>query len=636
MPLLWLSLAFLTGIALAASLPISRAGWLLLAGLAVPLALLRPLAFRLVVDAPGAVRRVINTLPLSLTFTALRVYSRLSRLRLPLPLFALLLALAAGALRYQIAQPDLSDPGHIAYYNHPENTYQVEGHLLEPPDVRDRYANLRLRVSRLQPLDGGVEHAVDGKLLVTDWDQGDWRYGDILRLQGILEDPPEGESFSYRQYLSRQGIYSTMQPDEIELLERGEGNPLLAGLYALKQRALDTLYLIYPDPEASLLAGILLGVESGIPEDVERAFQDSGTAHIVAISGFNIAILAGLFAALFGRLLGRWRGAMAAIACIAVYTVLVGAGASVVRAALMGGLTLLAAQLGRRQEGLNTLAFVAALMALLNPYVLWDVGFQLSFMATLGLVLYAGGLTTAFMGVAGNRIPPETAQRLSRPVGEYLLFTFAATLTTLPVILYHFRRLSLVSMLANPFILPAQPPLMVMGGLSLLAGLVYMPLGKALALLSWPFAAYSVRVAELFAGFPGAVMALGEISLWWVVSFYAILFGLTFFGGQLRERLAARRRRQFLDLHRPARGCLAGAGDRCCAGLARRTACPGRPPAPDRAGCWQRRRPAGADSLRALPAGGWRTQPEPAFRCPWAAPADGRQAGLAGGSGFRR
>jgi competence protein ComEC len=244
-----------------------------------------------VVDAPGTVRRVINTLPLSLTFTTLRMYSRLSRLRLPLPLFALLLALALGALRYKSAQPDLSDPGCVAYYNHPENTYHVEGHLLEQPDVRDRYANLRLRVTRIQPLEGGVERAVDGKILVTDWDQGDWRYGDILRLQGILEDPPEGESFSYRDYLRRQGIYSSMQPDEIELLGRGKGNLLLAGLYAFKRRALDTLYLIYPDPEASLLTCILLGVESGIPEDVERAFQDSGTAHIVAISG-QIALLA--------------------------------------------------------------------------------------------------------------------------------------------------------------------------------------------------------------------------------------------------------------------------------------------------------------------------------------------------------
>jgi competence protein ComEC len=239
-------------------------------------------------------------------------------------------------------------------------------------------------------------------------------------------------------------------------------------------------------------------------------------------------------------LLGRWRGAIVALACITVYTLLVGAGASVVRAALMGGLTLLAAQLGRRQVGLNTLGFVAVLMALYNPNVLWDVGFQLSFAATLGLVLYAEPLTNAFLKLAGRRLPTESAQKLRRPVGEYLLFTFAATLTTLPVIAYHFQRLSLVSLLSNPFILPAQPPLMILGGISLLLGLVSLPLGKAAALITWLFAAYSVRLAEFFAALPGSVLTLGRISLGWVVLFYAVLFGLTFFGGRARAWIAAR------------------------------------------------------------------------------------------------
>ena len=126
---------------------------------------------------------------------------------------------------------------------------------------------------------------VSGWLLATTWDTQDWHYGDRLRLQGYLETPATGDEFDYRQYLARQGIYSTMQPERIELLASRQGNLFWAGLYALKERALATLYQLYPDPEASLIAGILLGVESGIPEEVARAFQDSGTAHIIAISG---------------------------------------------------------------------------------------------------------------------------------------------------------------------------------------------------------------------------------------------------------------------------------------------------------------------------------------------------------------
>lgn len=527
MPLLWLSLAFLMGIALAASLSFSVSGWLALAGAVVLLATLRPL-----------IRRVNINLPRTLQGISQRVTPLLSQIHVGVPLFVLLLAVASGGLRYHLRQPDLSDPRQIAYYNDDEILYQVEGLLRSPPELSDRRAVLRLQAERLTAIEQGLAIPVSGLLLATTWEPQDWHYGDRLRLQGYLETPETGEMFDYRRYLAQQGIYSTMQAESIEWLASHQGNLFWAWLYALKERSLAALYQLYPDPEASLIAGILLGVESGIPAEVERAFQDSGTAHIIAISGFNIALLSGLFTALFTRLLGRWRGALVALGSIAAYTLLVGAGASVVRAALMGGLTLLATQLGRRQVGLNTLGFVAALMALYNPYVLWDVGFQLSFAATLGLVLYAEPLTNAFLRLAGRWLPAERAQTLARPVGEYLLFTFAATLTTLPIIAYHFQRLSLVSLLANPFILPAQPPLMILGGLSLLLGLVSLPLGKLAAPIVWVFAAYSVRLAEFFAAIPGSVLTLGRVTLGWVAVFYGVLVGLTFFGGRLRAWLA--------------------------------------------------------------------------------------------------
>lgn len=529
MPLLWLSLAFLIGVALAASLPFGVLGWLTLAGGVIFLRALRLISLRIAIPTPRFVQRFNQWFA--------RVFDHF---HLGVPFLGLLLALALGGIRFELRQPDLSDPNYIAAYNDNEVLYQVEGLLQSPLDLRDRRADLRLQVERLTAIEQGPAIPVAGLLLARTWEAQDWHYGDRLRLQGYLKTPESGETFDYRRYLAQQGIYSTMQAEQIELLASHQGNLFWAWLYALKERALATLYQLYPDPEASLIAGILLGVESGIPAEVERAFQNSGTAHIIAISGFNIALLSGLFTALFSRLLGRWRGALVALGTIAAYTLLVGAGASVVRAALMGGLTLFATQLGRRQVGLNTLGFVAAVMALFNPYVLWDVGFQLSFAATLGLVLYAEPLTNGFLKLAGRWLPAERAQILARPVGEYLLFTFAATLTTLPIIAYHFQRLSLVSLLANPFILPAQPPLMILGGLSLLAGLVSLPLAKLAALIAWIFAAYSVRLAEFFAAIPGSVLTLGQISLVWIVVFYAALFGLTFFGGKLRAWLAER------------------------------------------------------------------------------------------------
>jgi competence protein ComEC len=326
----------------------------------------------------------------------------------------------------------------------------------------------------------------------------------------------------------------------IQLLEHHQWNPVLAAIYALRQRGVETVYRLFPDPEAALMAGILLGVESGIPQDVQQAFKDTGTAHIIAISGFNFAIVAGLFVGFFGWLLGRWRGMLAAFLGIALYATLAGASAGVVRAAIMGGLGVFAAQIGRRQYGLNSLVFVAALMALADPHVLWDVGFQLSFMATLGLILYADPLSRWFTGLASRRLALPTAQRLAGPAGEYFLFTLAAQLTTLALILYYFQHFSLVSLAANPLVLPAQPAVMILGGLAALVGMVFQPLGQLIAYLAWPFIVYTIRLVELFARLPGAAWTLPPLSPWVVLAFYVLLFGLTAFGPRLRGWTAAK------------------------------------------------------------------------------------------------
>jgi competence protein ComEC len=182
-------------------------------------------------------------------------------------------------------------------------------------------------------------------------------------------------------------------------------------------------------------------------------------------------------------------------------------------------------------------------MALLSAFVLWDVSFQLSFMATLGLVLYADPLMQWITRLVALRLPAESAQKLARPLGEYLLFTLAALVTTLPVIAYHFQRLSLSALVANPLILPAQPAVMVLGGLAVALGLISQPLGQAVAYLAWPFVAYTIRAVEWLAQLPGGVFLTGQISLGWVFLFYGVLFLATF---------AGRRRSSLVGLVKPS------------------------------------------------------------------------------------
>jgi competence protein ComEC len=271
---------------------------------------------------------------------------------------------------------------------------------------------------------------------------------------------------------------------------------------------------------------------------VAEAFQATSTTHIIAISGFNIGIVSAVFSTLFGKLLGKRRRLLAAglsVAGILFYTILVGAGASVVRAAIMGGLSLFAYQIGRRQDGMNSLALAAALMALINPGVPWDVGFQLSFLATLGLVLYAEPWMRAFNSFAVRFLPKPLFDRMTGPVADYFLFTLAAQVFTLAVMAYHFGRITPVAFLVNPVILPAQAPLMILGGLSILLGSVSLGLGRLSALVAWPFVAFTIRAVEWFARLPIPQVNLGQLSLGIVLAYYAILLTLTFAGELARK-----------------------------------------------------------------------------------------------------
>lgn len=521
-PLFWVSLFFLFGIALAGIVPLTASAWLFLAGIALVLGILWHF-----------LAQSIDQASLAKDITSATVF---------------LVVLFLGAARYQAAVP-VFDAFDLGWYNDRDYDTLITAWVTEPPDLRDNYANLRVRATSIDTGDG-TDLQVDGLLLARVDPDEDYQYGDIVRLRGKLKTPSETEDFSYRDYLAREGVYSTMSSAEATSLPGRAGNPFTAGLYALKNYALQTIYRLFPDPEASLLAGILLGVDNGLPKDLQQAFKDTGTSHIIAISGFNIAIIAELFLAFFGRAFGKRRGAFFAAIGIIFYTLLVGADAAVVRAAVMGVTALFARHFGRRQDGIITLFVVAMLMALFNPYYLQDVGFQLSFAATLGLILYAQSFTEGVRNFIYTRLPLATARKLTKPfpknlflllkrqfsptlanktmkpISDYILLTFAAQVTTLPVMAYHFNRLSLVSFIANPVILPAQPAVMILGGLAAILGMIFQPLGQLAAYIAWPFVAYTIRVVEFFAGLPAAAVSV-DFPFWAVILWYVALLGLT-------------------------------------------------------------------------------------------------------------
>src|SRR6266498_3057185 len=512
LPLVWFSLAFLVGIVLASLVSLHILVWTALIVISLFLLVLaRILAPRFPAFIPH---------PFA---------------------FVLLFALFLGAARYQISVPRFN-AFHIAFYNDREYDLLVTGTLIEPPDYRDNYTNLRLKVSKVDT--GDRDLPVSGLILARVSDNQIFHYGDILRLRGKLKTPPENEDFSYRDYLAAQHIHSYMSSAEATVLPGKGGNPFSRALYALKENSLENIYHLFPDPESSLLAGILLGVDTGLTDQLQQAFKNTGTAHIIAISGFNISIIAGLFVTFFSKFLGPRRGSILAIIGIAFYTILVGADAAVVRAALMGGLALFAKQVGRRQFALNTLLAVALLMCLWNPLYIWDVGFQLSFFATLGLILYADPFSQFANRIILKYFPASAAEKFAELFSEFVLLTLAAQVTTIPIMAYHFKRISLVSFIANPFVLPVQPAVMILGGLAVLLSLLWFPLGQVAAWVAWPFVVYTIRMVELFDRVPHGTLFLGDFSIWFVILVYAALFSVTFGGDRLKQWFQAMKRDQ--------------------------------------------------------------------------------------------
>lgn len=426
----------------------------------------------------------------------------LGKLGPPRRLIGLALVAALGMLRWSLAQPAFG-PGEVAYYV--DEAVEVRGTVVGEGEARAQGILFPLRVEALR-LPGEVWRRVRGKVQV----QGDRfltvGYGDRLVLAGELRRPRRGGRFSYRDHLARQGIHALV--GKVTILEQLEepGGPWLTGrLYRLRGWARRRIERLLPEPQASLLVGILLGSRTTMPAEVQEAFSRSGTTHILAISGWNITIVAGFLAAAGRRLPGRFP-LLLIVAGVILYTLFVGAGAAVLRSALMGLLYVLAQSVGRPGDGITALAASAWLMTLGNPGILGDIGFQLSLTATLGMLLFVP-------------IWMEALDRWPGFLAESLAATLASQLLTWPLIAFYFRQFSLVVPLSNLLACPSLAPVMLLGMLALLLGGIP-GLGAVLGGATWLVSTYMLAVVDWTGRLSWAAVALPVLGPSFTVLYY--------------------------------------------------------------------------------------------------------------------
>lgn len=448
-------------------------------------------------------------------------------------LAALVLCASAGALRYA-GHPFTQcwTPSDLAHYNLPANQafersapkVTVTGVIDSYPLVADVKQQFVVYAGTIE-IDGHVQ-TVSGRVRLSTGIRERYTYGQPVQVTGRLVTPPEFEDFSYKEYLARKGIHSLFYSARIDVLdELPQGSPLLSTLYVIRQRGEAFLNRTLPEPYAALANGMLLGIESGIPDELYDQFNATGSSHVIVISGSNVALIAGVIMALMVRVVGGRRAVWFTVVGIACYALLVGGDAAVMRAAVMGSLAVIAAGLNRRSTGLVSLGAACALMTLLNPLALWDVGLQLSSAATAGLMLVAPGMIAGFRGLLTSLNLGAVGRG---PVGSFfeesVMVTLAANITTLPLVVYYFGRLSIVSLLTNVLILPAQPPIMLAGSAGVVAGIAGLePVGQWILALPWLCLAWTVNVVQRTASLPGASLEIGGFGVSALVATYVAI-----------------------------------------------------------------------------------------------------------------
>lgn len=387
--------------------------------------------------------------------------------RLPLPLPLALLTLGVAALGLWRGLP--AAPAALPLL--PSGVTAVRGTIVTAPVEYETGASAVLHLSTVRV--GSQWQPFDGRLRAWLPLAPALSVGDAIEIPARPRATGAVANAARAERLRRDGLAGEVWARQATVLgHEAPGGP--AGWRLVGVQALTGLFdRMLPVPVAGLAAGMLIGERSGLPADLSADFRATGTAHLLVVSGSNMALVTGFLAGLGAGLGGRARGiwALVTLAAVAGYAFLVGGDPAVVRAAIMGGLAVAALAVGRRADPLLALILAAAVMAGLQPSVLGDLGFRLSFLATLGLVLVVPPVATRL----------AAWPRPARLAAEALAATLAAQVAVEPLLAHATGQLTPIAPLINLLVAPFVPLVMLGGALLALVGLPGLPLLTELA-----------------------------------------------------------------------------------------------------------------------------------------------------------
>jgi competence protein ComEC len=392
----------------------------------------------------------------------------------------------------------------------------LTGYVFAEPDVREDSTRISLRVRTLSV--GNTATPVHAGVLVVVPPHTHIAYGDEVEVSGILRIPEAfdtgtGRSFNYPAYLAMSGITYQLTSAHVDTIGKNDGNTAYAWVIRFKSAYLEGLHAVLPEPESGLAGGITVGDKRSIGPELTAEFQRVSLIHMLVLSGYNITIILNAVSSVLSHTPSILQFASSGFVVI-FFIALSGGASSAVRAGAMAMIAVYARRSHRIYVPLRAIVFVAAMMALWNPYVVaFDPGFQLSVLATVGLIAYTP-LFAAHL------------QWLTEAFGmrEIAASTLATQLTVLPLLLYQNGQLSIVALPANIMALAPVPFAMAASAIAALSGFVF---DHAATVIAWPAYAllsYIIAVTHIFAVLPFASVSIGTFGVGWLIVSYSALF----------------------------------------------------------------------------------------------------------------
>ncbi len=357
------------------------------------------------------------------------------------------------------------------------------------------------------------------------------QYGDAVKVKGklekpgIIEDEDGGRNFDYGQYLAKDDIYYTLSFANVEIVSSGQGNPIKAALFKIKRNFVEQAKAILAEPYASLLMGLVVAGRDSLPKDILEEFRRAGVIHIVVLSGFNITLIANFLKKLFQGLFLRlgWvrfpaGPALVSVFGVVLFVVMTGGEATVVRAAIMALTVIVAGLFGRNYSASRALLAAGFIMLLENPKILvFDPSFQLSFLATLGLIYLVPVVTQWVNGwnLYGIEIPKK------RGVREILAQTLSTQIAVLPLLVYSMGDVSLVSLPANLLVLLVVPWTMLFGFIAVIVSYPSVIIAWPIIFITHWLLSWILFVSHTLGSLPFATIRIPNLSFVIVVLAYA-------------------------------------------------------------------------------------------------------------------